>query len=484
MSNLYSSLLIHVHAVIFFGVPHSGADAAVWATFIARLLNLTPLPVNTNFIGALQSNSSSFREISRQFIQRGSGLVIRTFYETKKIGNQVVVSRDSASLNLPNELALPVPQADHQDLCRFSDIESQKYVPVKRAFRNLVDSARSASQTALIGSEPSISQNARLAPPTARSTPGTPTPEAEEERQPPAARDDNDPAIFFFILNRNASGVRQLLDYVDRSQVHAIFKPLQFAASPLQIAAQMGDADIARILLEHDSKHTYLDNQGCTALHYAVNGGFVDVVDEILRRDDNGRLMYPPGHSINISTQLNSGPPLAYAATKGYTRILQLMLEAGADPNASGINGANGLHTAAGQMFDDIVAALLQAGADPNRANPQGIIPIHVVNSARSAEMLIEAGSNLSTPIHSRNPYGFTIGATPLRVCVDSGNRLVVEVLAKHCTREQLQIKAADGKSAVEAAIDPFKPSILEILLKALELLEEKDKEGVADRNE
>ncbi|EON63595.1 hypothetical protein W97_02823 [Coniosporium apollinis CBS 100218] len=482
MSSFYGGLLSHVHAVVFFGVPHSGSDAAVWGNFIARLLKLTPLPVNTNFIGPLQRNSSAFRDISRQFIQRGSQLVIRTFFETKKIGNQVIVSRESASLNLPNELALAIPQSDHRDLCRFSNVESQKYAPVRRAIRNLIDSALSASQTALINSASSASPKVE---PTRKVEEGAATPKAKEEIQPLTSLDENIPAIFLLVLNGNAYGIKQLLDHVDKSQVHAVFKPLKYGSQPLHIAAIKGDAEIARILLERGASPTALSlEHGCTALHYAVDGGFFDVVDEILHRDDNGQLMYPVGDTINLSTPLNHAPPLVFAAQNGFTRIVQALLEAGADPNVHGINGANGLHVAGGQQFDDIVAALLQAGADPNKANPEGITPLHVVNSARSAEMLIDAGSNLSATIYSKNPYNFTIGATPLRVSVDSGNLAVVEVLARHCTREQLNMKAADRKSALEAAIDPFKSSISKVLFNAFELLLEKDKESVADINE
>ena len=63
--------------------------------------------------------------------------------------------------------------------------------------------------------------------------------------------------------------------------------------------------------------------------------------------------------------------------------------------------------------------------ADPSNANSERIIPLHTVNTARSAEMLIEAGSknNLSAKIHSRNPYNYSAGAIPLRVSVESNNR-------------------------------------------------------------
>ena len=90
----------------------------------------------------------------------------------------------------------------------------------------------------------------------------------------------------------------------------------------------------------------------------------------------------------------------------------------------------------------------LQAAADPNDANPEGIIPIHVVNSACSAQKLIEAGNHLSAKIHSvTTPYNFTVGAIPLRISVDYRNSAVVEVIARYSNREELYMRAADGPS-------------------------------------
>jgi ankyrin repeat protein len=232
-----------------------------------------------------------------------------------------------------------------------------------------------------------------------------------------------------------------------------------------------GDATVVRVLLELGASPTSLASNGCTALHYAVSEGSVEVVDEILRRNDSGQLLYPMGETINLSSDLNRAPPLVHATSRGYIKIVQQMLDAGADPNVYGIDRLSSLHVAANYKYDDIVAALLQAGANPNNANTHGIIPIHGVNSRVSAEMLIEAGSNLSATIHARNSFNYTVGATPLRVAVDFKNLECVKVLAKHCTLEQIHIAAADGKSAIHAALDPVNPRIARVLSDALKAL-------------
>jgi hypothetical protein len=51
------------------------------------------------------------------------------------------VDKDSAVLNLPNEVAVGVAQANHRTICKFERVDSQKYIPVWRAARALCQDA-------------------------------------------------------------------------------------------------------------------------------------------------------------------------------------------------------------------------------------------------------------------------------------------------------------------------------------------------------
>jgi hypothetical protein len=48
-----------------------------------------------------------------------------------------IVDRDSAVLNLANEVAVEVAQANHQTICKFERDNGQKYIPVWHALRLL-----------------------------------------------------------------------------------------------------------------------------------------------------------------------------------------------------------------------------------------------------------------------------------------------------------------------------------------------------------
>ncbi|KAL8977069.1 MAG: hypothetical protein Q9205_007057 [Flavoplaca limonia] len=143
--SIMGPLLQSTHGIVFMGVPHYGADLARWASLVANILQVSQLGwgTNTKFVEALKRNSPTFADISRQFVERAKPLTIRTFFETERWGNQVIVDKASAVLNLPNEIATGVPQANHSTICKFEQVDSQKYYPVWHAVKKLCQKALS-----------------------------------------------------------------------------------------------------------------------------------------------------------------------------------------------------------------------------------------------------------------------------------------------------------------------------------------------------
>jgi hypothetical protein len=90
--NTYGKLLESVRGIVFFGVPHRGSEVAYWGSFVANIMAITQLGFrsNTKFIDALRRNSKQFSDISQQFVEPGSRLNIRSFYETEKLYGQLV----------------------------------------------------------------------------------------------------------------------------------------------------------------------------------------------------------------------------------------------------------------------------------------------------------------------------------------------------------------------------------------------------------
>ncbi|KAI9857467.1 MAG: hypothetical protein M1813_008217 [Trichoglossum hirsutum] len=144
-SSLYEGLLQRVRGVVFMGTPHRGSNVVSWTDFLARALYAIQVGTGTNkdLLSILRRDSKVLSDISRQFIDIGAKLQIRTFIETELLEymNCLIVDKDSACLNLPNEKSTFI-QANHKTMCKFSSADSQKYRPVWKAIRELVEAAR------------------------------------------------------------------------------------------------------------------------------------------------------------------------------------------------------------------------------------------------------------------------------------------------------------------------------------------------------
>ena len=83
-------------AIAFLGVPHRGSDAAWWATFAANAVKVGTAGVSTNttLVADLRKNSTTLKDISKQFVDRAMKLTIYSFYENKTIFGVLVRPED------------------------------------------------------------------------------------------------------------------------------------------------------------------------------------------------------------------------------------------------------------------------------------------------------------------------------------------------------------------------------------------------------
>lgn len=73
----------HVQGIAFIGVPHRGSHVARWGSLFANLLSYASLKFSTitAVVVDLKHSSKTLMEISSQFVERGNGLIILSFYE-------------------------------------------------------------------------------------------------------------------------------------------------------------------------------------------------------------------------------------------------------------------------------------------------------------------------------------------------------------------------------------------------------------------
>ena len=80
----------------------------------------------------------------------------------------------------------------------------------------------------------------------------------------------------------------------------------------------------------------------------------------------------------SLGANANEGfTPLHLAAVKNDFARAEVLLKAGADPNAKNNDGYTPLHLAVGVNASKAAEVLLKAGADPNAKNNTGFTPLH-----------------------------------------------------------------------------------------------------------
>jgi ankyrin repeat protein len=186
--------------------------------------------------------------------------------------------------------------------------------------------------------------------------------------------------------------------------------------TPLHYAAKHGHLEVADFLLTKKGADPNIgDCYGATPLHIAAANGHVAVVDLLLQKNAN----------FNKTEQLYGYTPLHYAAERGHTEVIQLLLNNRAVFKAT-TSGFTPLHVAAREPFVKVVKLLLDSGIDVNIVNTSnGSTPLHVAaeknGNLEVIKLLLARGANTNQVDRARN--------TPLYIAAKYGHLKVVELL-------------------------------------------------------
>jgi len=130
------------------------------------------------------------------------------------------------------------------------------------------------------------------------------------------------------------------------------------------------------------------------------------------------------GANINAQEKLYGNTALVVASKYGYTEIVKLLLEAGADVNVKNKDGETALMKASYNGYTEIVKMLIDAGADVNIKDRYGTTALMLASLygyTEIVELLIKAGAN----VNIKNSYG----GTALRWASANGSTKIVELL-------------------------------------------------------
>jgi len=234
-------------------------------------------------------------------------------------------------------------------------------------------------------------------------------------------------ATAVFVTVTRAAGDSPLIKAVKANDVQAARTLIKSGANvntkggdgstALLWAANNGSVELARALVGAKAAVDTPNDFGVTPLLQASRVGDAAMVDYLLRAGANPSLAHPEGET-----------PLQAAARAGSVQAVRLLLARGADVNAAEkFQNTTALMYAAAEGHLDVVNLLLEANADPNK---QG----HV--------------TALTQRKNADHPTG---GMTALMLAARNGNEAVVRALA--AKGANLNLKNGDGASAAMIAI-------------------------------
>ena len=180
----------------------------------------------------------------------------------------------------------------------------------------------------------------------------------------------------------------------------------RYAVTPLKLAAINGDAKLLKRLLDAGGDVNAVGNDGETLLMTAARGGHVDAA----------RLLIERGAEVDARERWHGQTALMWAAAQGHPAMLRELIAHGADVNARSNQenwerqvtseprdkwlppgGLTPLLFAAREDCLDCLPVLIDAGADVNATTPDGIsaVVIALINGHYDvAGALLEAGTD------------------------------------------------------------------------------------------
>ncbi len=199
------------------------------------------------------------------------------------------------------------------------------------------------------------------------------------DRERVAARLAEHPSLVNATSGDGVSATRMALYYGHR-EIAEMLAAAPEAGLDIWDAAALGHMD--PVTAVHDTMgKAFLDDfsrDGYTPLQLACFFG----------REEVARYLVEAGADISAVAQNGMAiQPLHAATAGGHAAIVELLLAAGADPNAAQQEGFRPLHSAAQNGDGEIVRLLLSAGADPSLTDAKGRTPRHIAAEAGHTDL-------------------------------------------------------------------------------------------------
>lgn len=165
--------------------------------------------------------------------------------------------------------------------------------------------------------------------------------------------------------------------------------------TPLHAAISVGNLDVSRFLVSKGAKLNICNNDGdlpidlCDSSNIQIKEFLEDEmkrqsIDTEFEKRKEELMMYEDASEMNFSDKIHQktgATPLHVSAAKGYSRVIRLLIQCGADVNAIDKDGWTPLHAAAHWEQEEACKILVENGANFDIKTYSGQTPFEVCDS-------------------------------------------------------------------------------------------------------
>jgi ankyrin repeat protein/L-ascorbate metabolism protein UlaG (beta-lactamase superfamily) len=181
---------------------------------------------------------------------------------------------------------------------------------------------------------------------------------------------------------------------------------------PIHTAADRGQIGSLIFLLKHGADIDAVNHEGFTPLSRAIMFDQADAAEFLINR---GAMLNPRILPANTADTVRFFPPLL--AVRNNPRMMNLLLDKGADPNGRNPDGTTALYVSTYWDSLSCMEALLNKKANPNLANSAGRTPLFsAVQRGKLAQMDLLLASSANPNLADND------GLTPLHAAAIQGN--------------------------------------------------------------
>lgn len=292
-------------------------------------------------------------------------------------------------------------------------------------------------------------------------------------------------AFHFCAVAGNNDVMTEMIAHISAADVgRALNKQNSIGWTPLLIACYRGHMELISTLLANHARVDVFDTEGRSALHLAAEHGFLQVCDSLLTnkafinsKARNGRtalhlaamngyahlvkfLIRDHNAMIDVLT-LKKQTPLHLAAASGQMEVCKLLLELGANIDATDELGQKPIHAAAQNNYSEVVQLFLQQHPNLVMATTKdGNTCAHIAAIQGSVKVIEELMKfDRTGVISARNKLN---ESTPLQLAAEGGHADVVRTLVRagaSCTEENRA-----GLTAVHLAAEHGHTNVLDVM--------------------